>query len=189
MRKLFLTASTILLLSGNAAALELQAVLERTMVAPPARVGFREERHNAMFAEPLRLTGFLEYLENGELRKVVETPFEEAFHVRSDSIEVERDGDVQTLPIRKSRSLRVMLDGIEAILAGRTDHIEKIFTYELSGADSDWSLRLAPRSRRIARQLNSLIVTGDSEAVRSIRFELSGGEWHQMELLQEAAQQ
>ena len=184
-----LIACACLLLSGNAAALELQSVLERTMVTPPARVGFREERHNEMFAEPLRLEGFLEYLENGELRKVIEVPFEESFHVRSDRVEIERAGEVQTLPINKSRALKIMLGGIEAILAGQTDRIEKVFDYELSGAESDWSLQLTPRSRRVAKQLTGLTVTGDTEVITGIRIELSGGEWHQMELLQEPASQ
>lgn len=155
------------------------------MVTPPARVAFREERHNSMFAESLELTGFLEYLENGELRKIVETPFAETFHVRSDRVEIERAGETQVLPINKSRALKTMLGGIEAILAGQTERLEKVFSYELSGAESDWSLRLTPRSRRIAKQLESLTVTGDLQVVTSIRFELSGGEWHRMELLQE----
>lgn len=189
MKKPLLTAIAILLLSGNAAALELRAVLERAMVTPPARVEFREERHNAMFAEPLRLTGFLEYLEDGELRKVVETPFEEAFHVRSDSIEIERGGETDVLPIRQSRSLKVMLGGIEAILAGQIDRIESVFTYELSGVESDWSLQLTPRSRRVAKQLKALTVTGDGDTVTSIHFDLGDGEWHRMELLQDPAGQ
>lgn len=187
MTRWLLTASIILLLSDSALALELQAVLERTMVSPPARVEFREERHNALFDEPLQLTGFLEYLEGGELRKVVETPFEEAFHVLGDRVEIERDGETQSLPVSKSRALQTMLAGIEAILAGQVGQIEKVFTIDLSGSEADWSLRLTPRSRRIAKQLHSLVVAGDDRGVTSFRFDLSGSEWHQMDLLREPA--
>ncbi|MDH3620198.1 MAG: hypothetical protein OES93_15050 [Gammaproteobacteria bacterium] len=188
MRRLLFTATT-LLLSANAAALELESILERAMVTPPARVGFQEERHNALFEEPLRLTGYLEYLEDGELRKVIETPFAEAFHVRSDHVEIERDGETQVLPIRKSRSLKVMLGGIEAILAGDTERIGKVFVHELSGTESDWSMRLTPRSKRVARQLTALTVTGGGDAVTGIRFDLGNGEWHQMELLPDPTEQ
>ena len=189
MKKLFLIASMLLLLSGNAAALELQSVLEQTMVTPPARVNFREERFNEMFAESLVLTGFLEYREEGQLRKVIETPFEEAFLVRRDRIEIERQGETQVLPINKSRALKTMLGGIEAILAGQAERLEKVFSYELTGAEADWSLQLTPRSRRVARQLKGLTITGDDQSVVSIRFDLNGGEWHLMEIEKEPAEQ
>lgn len=189
MMKPFLIASMLLLLSGNAAALELQSVLEQTMVTPPARVEFREERFNEMFAESLVLTGVLEYLEEGQLRKVIETPFEEAFLVRRDRIEIEREGETKVLPINKSRSLKTMLGGIEAILAGQTERLEKVFSYELTGAETDWSLQLTPRSRRISKQLKGLTVKGDGESVTSIRVDLKGGEWHLMEIRQDPAEQ
>ena len=40
-----------------AQALDLRAVMENTAVAPPAQVGFQEERHNPIFDEPMLLTG------------------------------------------------------------------------------------------------------------------------------------
>ena len=189
MQKTFLITSMFLLLSGNATALELQSVLERSMVTPPARVGFREERFNEMFAESLVLTGFFEYPEEGQLRKVVETPFKEAFFVRRDRIEVEREGETKVLPINKSRSLKTMLGGIEAILAGQTERLEKVFSYELTGTETDWVLQLKPRSRRIAKQLEGLTVKGDGQSITSIRFDLQGGEWHLMEIGKGPAEQ
>jgi acylphosphatase len=186
----FLAIIILCFLGADAAfALELQSILERVMVTPPARVGFRELRSNEMFAESLELTGFLEYLEDGEMRKVVETPFEEAFRVRSDRVELERNGETRVLPISKSRGLRTMLGGIEAILAGKTEQLEKLFRYELTGEDSAWSLQLTPKSRRAAKQLQSLTVTGDMEVVTSIRIDLAGGEHHLMEIRREAAAQ
>lgn len=189
MKRLQLVLLACLLPPGGAAALELDAVLERAMVTPPARVGFREQRHNALFAESLELTGYLEYLEGGQLRKVIETPFEESFLVGRDHVEIERDGEVQVLPVNKSRALKAMLGGIEAILAGDISSLEKVFRYELTGDEADWVLRLTPRSKRVAKQLNGLTVEGDAESATSIRFELQGGEWHLMEILREPAAQ
>ena len=189
MKRLLFTAFLGLLLPASGLALELQSVLERTMVSPPASVQFREERYNRMFAESMWLTGYLEYLEGGQLRKVVQTPFEESFYVRSDRIEIERHGEIEVLPIKQSRALKTMLSGIEAILAGDTERLEKAFRYELTGTEADWSLQLTPRSRRVARQLNGLTVKGDDNDVTSIRFELQGGEWHMMEIQNSPAEQ
>jgi hypothetical protein len=145
-------------------------------------VEFREIRHNQMLKRDLVITGYLEYLKVGSLRKVIEAPFVEAYLIQSDRIVIERQGVTKTLSLRRSRTLKTMLGGIEAILAGHADQLESVFRYELSGAESDWSLLLYPRSRRIAKQLTSLTVTGDTEAVTGIRFDLQDGEWHSMEI-------
>ena len=82
-----------------------------------------------------------------------------------------------------------MLGGVEAILAGQTERLEKGFSYELTGTETDWLLQLTPRSRRIAKQLKGLTVKGDDQSVTSIRFDLKGGEWHLMEIQKDPAEQ
>jgi len=162
----------------------LQLVLMQSAVTPPARVDFHEERHNALLQAPLVLTGYLEYLGAGVLRKVVETPFEEAFLVDAEKILIERDGETRTLSLGKSRSLRTILDVIKAILGGDAHTIESIFDYELAGTAESWSVRLTPRSKRISRQLTRVLVSGDLESVKGMRIDLQDGEWHQMDILQ-----
>ena len=164
--------------------LSIETVLDRTTITPPAKVGFREIRHNQMLKDDLVMSGYLEYLEAGSLRKVVETPFEEAYLIRSDRIEIDRQGVTRTVSLRKSRTLQAMLGGIEAILAGESEQLASIFDYELSGIEEDWSLRLLPRSKKMAKQMTSLTVTGDSNSVTTIRFDLKDGEWHNMEIVQ-----
>ena len=178
---LFLLGS-MLLVPPFAWSLELGAVLDGTTVSPPARVGFREERHNEMFKEPLVLTGYLEYLQAGALRKVIETPFEEAFLIESDAVVIERDGTTRKLPLRQSRSLQTILGAIEAILSGDAEKLKSAFDVELDGKRESWSVRLTPTSRRIAKRLTGLQVSGDSQSVTSIRIDLKDGEWHLMEI-------
>ena len=169
-------------LAADLPSLDLRTVLANTTVTPPGRVAFREERHNPMLAEPLVLTGHLEYLELGVLRKVIETPFQEAFQVDAQHIIIERDGQTRKLSLNKSRSLRTILGAIEAILAGEADRLESDFDYELSGTVDSWTVRLTPISQRIAKQLESLQINGDGESATGIRVDLAGGEWHRMEI-------
>lgn len=176
-------------LAADLPSLDLRTVLANTTVTPPGRVTFREERHNPMLAEPLVLTGYLEYLELGVLRKVIETPFQEAFQVDAQHIIIERDGQSRKLSLNKSRSLRTILGAIEAILAGEADRLESDFDYELSGTVDSWTVRLTPISQRIAKQLESLQVSGDGESATGIRVDLAGGEWHQMEISPNVATQ
>ena len=175
--------SWLVFASTSGWSLDLDTVLENTAVTPPASVGFREVRHNPLFKEPMVLTGYLEYIEAGQLRKVIETPFEEAFLIDKDHIEVERNGKIQKIPLNKSKFLKTMLGGIEAILAGQAEYLASVFSYELTGTSSSWSLRLEPLSRSASRHLKSLLVTGDENSVTSIRFDLRDGEWHLMEII------
>jgi len=181
-------AGTLCLTTNSSWSLELQTVLDNTTITPPARVGFREERHNQLLKEPMVLSGYLEYPDAGWLRKVVETPFQEAFLVGPGQIEVERNGKIHKLALNKSKTLRTMLAGIEAILAGESEKLESVFRHELSGTEESWLLQLTPRSRKIARHLTGIQVAGDDKAVSSIRFELKGGEWHLMHILKSEAE-
>jgi len=172
----------------DAWALDLQEVLRATAVEPPARVRFREERHNALLENPLILTGYLEYLGPGQMSKVIETPFQETLLIDSTHIEVEREGQVQRIPLRRARSLQSMLAGIEAVLAGNESRIEKDFRYELGGEKKAWSMRLEPLSRRVARNLGSIFVQGDASTVQNIRINLNNGEWQLIELLKDGGE-
>lgn len=172
-----------------AAPLDLKTVFENVAVTAPARVAFREERHNPMLKEPIVLTGYLEYLKPGHLRKVIETPFEESFLIADDQIEINRDGKVRNLSLSKSKPIRAMLGGIEAILAGQTDKLDEMFNYELTGTSCSWSLRLEPRSRKISSHLTSMLVKGDEEILSSIRVEMKKGEWSLMDILHPKADQ
>ena len=181
-------ASFLLLSSGWVWSLELKVVLGNTAVTPPAHVGFREERHNPMLKEPMILEGYLEYLKPGQLRKVIEAPFSESFLITEDFIEIERHAKTRRLSMSKSKPIRAMLEGIEAILAGRTDKLVSLFRYELSGTSCSWSVRLEPLSSKVSAHLTSMLVKGDESSVNSIRMEMKGGEWSLIEITDSEAE-
>ena len=173
----------LILSSGYVWSMDLNTVFENTAVVAPARVGFREERFNPMLKEPIVLTGYLEYLKPGYLRKVIETPFEESFLIADDQIEIVQDGKTRRLSLSKSKPIRAMLAGIEAILAGQTEKLASLFDYELTGTQCSWSLSLKPKSKRIASHLTGMLVKGDEKAMSSIRIDMKKGEWSLMEIV------
>jgi hypothetical protein len=161
---------------------DLAVLLQKTAVEPPAKVRFREERHNPMFKEPMVLAGYLEYLGDGVLRKVVETPFVEDVRVDGRHVVVTRDGRTRTLSLNRSRALRTTLGAIEAVLAGDEAKLAESFRWDLSGSDESWTVRLYPLSDSVGKRLAGLVVTGTHEAVVGIRVELPDGEWHDMKI-------
>ncbi len=166
--------------SSAASATSLETILDSVAVEPPARVDFEEERHNPMFKEPMVLTGHLEYLGAGTLRKVIESPFAEDILVEGDNVIVSRDGETRTLPLNRSRALKIILGAIEALLAGNQARLEESFEFYLSGSDDAWALRMTPLSESVGKRLTAIQVTGTEVSVSSIRIELPGDEWHLM---------
>ena len=179
-RALFAIAAV--LLCSPAWSADLATILARTAVEPPARIGFREERHNPMFKEPMVLAGRLEYLDSGVLRKVVEMPFAEDILVEDNRVVVTRDGKTRKLSLNRSRALKTILGAIEAVLAGNQDRLEESFRCELSESDNGWSLRMPPLAKAVAKRLSLLEVTGNEQAVTSIRISLPNDEWHLMQI-------
>lgn len=170
-------------------ALELAGVLSASRVTPPARVAFSEERINPMFDEPFVLTGYVEYLGPGTMRKVIETPFSEKFLIDNGEIVIESDGENRRLSARRSKALTTLLGAIEAILSGNEEPLLSVFDCEVTGSASDWRIELTPKARRLARHLAGVTVLGDQDAVAVIRTDLEGGETHVMRLLNDTPPQ
>jgi hypothetical protein len=179
--------AALLIGAPGASSTELSEILEISRVSPPARVAFREERHNPMFESPLLIEGFLEYLGPGVLGKVIESPFQEAFYIEAGEISMIRDGEVRQLPVKRSKALETMLSAFEALLSGDTERLETVFDYEVSGETSNWTIDLQPKSRRIREHLSSLRLSGNDAGVSKIFIDLSDGEWHVMNIQHEVA--
>ena len=162
--------------------LDVHDILAATAIQPPASVNFREERHNPMLREPLVLTGTMEYLERGKLRKRVETPFQESYLVEPGQVSIERDDEAEVIRGRQGRVIAGFLGGIENILAGDIQALEETFETELTGVLDDWTLTLTPRSKRMARHMESLVVNGNAKSVVSIRVQLDE-EFHVTEII------
>lgn len=180
--RLWLAALALLFTGAPAWSADLATILAGTAVQPPAEIGFREERHNPMFKEPMVLSGRLEYLDTGVLRKVVEAPFAEDILVEDNRVVVTRDGKTRKLSLNRSRALKTILDAIEAVLAGDQARLEKAFECDVSGAVDAWTLTMAPLDKPVAKRLTFIEITGNAQAVTGIRISLPNDEWHQMQI-------
>ena len=167
---------------ANCATPDLESVLAAVAIDPPQSVRFREERHNPMLDEPMLLTGTMEYLERGKMRKRVETPFQESYLVEPGQVSIERGTEIDVIRGRQGKFIAGFLGGIEAVLAGDMHALEASFEIRLEGTPQAWTLNLSPRSKRLAKHMQSLIVKGNTEHVDSIRVQLDE-EFHVMKMI------
>lgn len=163
--------------------LELESLLHASAITPPGEVRFREERHSPIFKEPMVLTGTLEYLEPGVLRKTVEEPFQERYTVRPDGIIIEKNGETRELPARQSELIGGFLSGLEALLSGNEEQLARHFEPCLTGSLDNWNLQLQPKGQRLSRHLQGMQVRGVDGTLRDIRVDLGDEEWQLIELL------
>jgi hypothetical protein len=163
--------------------LELSELFEHIRLSPPDRAAFREVRHNPLFQQPMELSGYLEYPRAGQLRKVIEQPFEETMAVDGDTLELTRDGRTKRLSLKNRESILAFLRSIESLLAGDAAMLEALFEVELSGTLDSWRLRLVPASGSLGRQLELLTVSGGPSHIEQIRFDMTNGEWQRLEIV------
>lgn len=163
---------------------DLESVLAAVAIIPPQTVRFREERHNPMLKEPMVLTGTLEYLGKGILRKRIESPFEEAYLVEPEQVSIERESGTEVIRGRRARFVAGFLGGIESVLAGDIKALEDSFLISLEGTGEAWTLDLTPRSRQLAKHMQGLVISGNESSVMSIRVQLDE-EFHLIEMFHE----
>ena len=180
---LLLLPALLIALPANSS--ELSAILATSRVEPPSSVAFQEERHNPMFEQPLVVEGYLEYVGEGVLRKVIESPFEETLSIEAGELVITRDGKTHKLPVRRNKSLEALLGAFEALLSGDVTRLEAVFDHEVSGDASNWTIDLTPKSRRVGKHLSSVQVSGDSRGVGKLLIHLDDGEWHVMSIQHE----
>ena len=183
----FAVSAVFLMISSHAIGLDIDTILNSTAVKPPARVEFREERHNQMLQRPIVLTGYLEYIKDGQLRKTIKTPFIESYLITKEFVEIDREGKTRRLSLKKSKAMQALFGGIEAVLAGNTSELSSLFYLELIGTEYSWSLQLKPKSKKLAKQLAAMLVKGNETDISSIKLDFRPGEWSLMEMAVEAS--
>jgi hypothetical protein len=143
------------------------ALIARLARTPPATTAFTEVRFSALLAEPLVVSGMLDYEGAGVLNRRVETPYREATTISGETVRVERPGDApRTFALRRAPELRGLLTGMIGLLTGDGSFIGKHFTVTTAGDDSSWRLDLEPIDNRLRQRLSSIRVWGGGDEPR-----------------------
>ena len=151
-------------------------------------VAFREERHSDVLAEPAVFEGRLTYdAEANVMSKLVESPVPVSMTVDERYVTVTRDDKTRRLKLSARPELRALLAGFRGLLTGDTDALEEYFDLDfadLDFADSDatWRLTMTPRSRRLRKHVNALLVDGTDTRVTAICTQMTNGGWQHMTL-------
>ncbi|HUQ51058.1 MAG TPA: LolA-related protein, partial [Gammaproteobacteria bacterium] len=137
------------------------ALIARLARQPPATTAFTEVRFSALLAEPLVVSGMLDYERDGVLNRRVETPYRETTTISGETVRVERDGDKpRTFALRRAPELRGLLTGMIGLLTGDGSFIGAQFKVSTAGDDESWRIELEPTDSRLRERLSAIRVVG-----------------------------
>ena len=149
-----------------AAAPDSAAIIGRLAHPAPSSIAFVEVRFSPLLAEPLVVSGTLDYEGAGALRRRVEQPYAETTTIRGDSVAIERAGERErTFALRRAPELRGFVTTMLGILTGDSRSIDDEFTVATAGTDERWTLTFAPSEGRIRQRLRAITVTGAAAQV------------------------
>ena len=141
-----------------------------------SKVRFTEVRHLAALTKPLELSGELSYLRGGRIEKSVSKPYREQTAIEGDSLLIERSGDEpHRYALRGHPAAWAFVEGLRATLGGDLATLERYYYVDFHGGVADWTLRLEPREKDMARYVKSITFRGSGAAISEIRVLEGGG--------------
>ncbi|MEM9055933.1 MAG: LolA-related protein [Pseudomonadota bacterium] len=146
-------------------------------------IAFREERHSELLTTPALFEGTLSYdPESHVIAKRVTTPVAVSMTVDERYVTVDRDGETRRLKLSRRPELRALLAGFSGLLRGDTAQLDEHFELAFSDDEAGWRLEMTPRSRRLAKHVEALLVHGNGDTVTTLRTRMTNGDWQLMHL-------
>jgi outer membrane lipoprotein-sorting protein len=165
-------AACLLLASGAAAAAGpglAESLLAGMAKTPPVATPFVQVSYRGVLSRPLVVSGTLRWLGGDRLEREVTKPFRETAKIGDGELSVQRgDGAVHRTPLARAPQAGAMLAGFNALLGGDVSALKEDFTLAADGSEAHWVLTLTPRTDRLKRQLQSIVIDGRGEEPRCL---------------------
>jgi outer membrane lipoprotein-sorting protein len=175
------TMSAIIFLNprvSGAAGVDLDDLLRRIAAKSADEVGFHEERFLGVVTEPLKSTGTLLFRPPDTLIKKTETPFRETAIVDRDRLTVlDAEGaEIHSISLWASEEMRIVFDGLRAVLRGDAPALRQLFEISLSESDKGWQIDLTPRVSQGESQILQVLVRGRAGRIASFEIREANGD-------------
>jgi len=143
----------------------------------PAATPFLELRESELLEEPMRISGEYRRPDEDTLVRRVGAPYVETTTLRDGRATIEREGrSPRSFPISRSPELAGLQASFGALLAGDHAALEDHYALGAWGTADGWTMTMAPRSRELARRVQSISLFGAGGDLRCIETLTTGGE-------------
>ncbi len=169
--------STPLAAQGEAAP-ELDALLRSFRSLPGLSARFREEKHVALLAAPLRSEGEIHFAPPDRLLRRVTTPTRSVALIADGRLTLVSDGRREQFDLTRQPLVAGFVDSFRHVLAGDREALERSYRIAYTREDDGrWRLTLRPRAAPLNQFLREMTFEGRGVQVRRMRMlEVSGDE-------------
>lgn len=165
---------------AGAEELELPALMERLGEVTSVEETYRETRHVDMLEEPLVRTGVISYRRPDYLRKESDGEPRELVELVGEQLRVVSPRGEREMRVDEDPRVQGVIASIRATMAGDAQTLREFFRLDLSGEESDWTLRLSPRTEAMQEAIESVVIQGDGAAIREFTVVETNGDRSRM---------
>lgn len=139
------------------------------------QVTYREKDYYGILDQPVSSSGVLVYRAPDHLEKRTVKPKSESLVLEGDELTVQRGKRTYHMQLSASPQVAPLVDAIRDTLGGNEEALRRVFKVGFTGTLDDWSLRLVPLDRDVARNVERVEIAGTRDAIHSVEiFQVDG---------------
>jgi hypothetical protein len=139
-------------------------------------VTFTEVQELAILDQPLHSSGELLYDAPDRLEKRTLEPRREDLLLDHGVLSVERDHHRRSVSLRDFPQAVPFIESVRATLAGDRAALARYFTMRFSGTLAHWTLELTPADATVKRSVQHILITGETDRIRTVEIRQSDGD-------------
>ena len=139
-------------------------------------VTFTEVQQLAILDQPLHSSGELLYEAPDRLEKRTLEPRREDLVLEHGTLSVERGHHHHSVSLRDFPQAVPFVESLRATLAGDRAALARYFAVHFSGTLGRWTLELTPTDATLKRSVERILITGETDRIRTVQIRQSDGD-------------
>lgn len=176
MRRIFLLAATLAGPGAQAADFDVMTLFDTLAKNRPERAAFSEKKFIAILDRPVESSGELVFIPPDRLEKVTIKPRPERYVIDRETASIERAGKRQTLQLRESPAVAVLVESIRGTLAGDLATLTRTYSVALQGEAKAWRIVLRPLDPGLATLAERIEIAGAQARVITVEIFQADGD-------------
>jgi len=148
--------------------LALEALMRGMASSRGVVASFRERKQLSLLDVPLESLGTLYFVPPDRLARHMTQPTRSQLVIDGDRVRLLDASGEDAMDLSRSPVARVYLDNFTVLFGGDLAELERRYEVDFETAAERWTLRLVPRSDRVKRFVESVVLRGDPVAMREM---------------------
>lgn len=152
----------------QAHALELNELLHLFSQKKHSTVDFSEEKYASFLDEPIKSSGYMEFIAPNKLHKFILKPEKISQKIMANELEIINANETHIVDMDEHPEFSIILRAIINVLAGDQAALKKDFKIIFENKESGWQLFLSPHDSYISGYVESIKMEGNKNRISQI---------------------